>query len=58
MVQRRKVEKRFQENGWHLIRHGGNHDIWSNVRIKAQLPRHPKLSNKLYRALIKKFHLK
>ncbi len=30
MVQRRKVERKFIENGWYFVRHGGNHDIWSN----------------------------
>lgn len=58
MVQRRKVEKKFEANGWYFVRHGGNHDIWSNGKIKTQLPRHPKFSDKLYKGLIKKFNLK
>lgn len=58
LVQRRKVEKKFKDNGWYFVRHGGNHDIWSNGKIKTQLPRHPKFSDKLYNALIRKFNLK
>ena len=53
LVQRRKVEKKFKDNGWYFVRHGGNHDIWSNGKIKTQLPRHPKFSDKLYNALIR-----
>lgn len=58
LVQRHKVEKRFKDNGWYFVRHGSNHDIWSNGKTKTQLPRHPKFSDKLYNALIKKFNLK
>lgn len=58
MVKRRKVEKRFEENGWYFVRHGANHDIWSNGIIKTQLPRHPKISDRLYQGLINQFNLK
>lgn len=58
MVKRRLVEKRFIDNGWFFVRHGGNHDIWSNGIKKTQLPRHPKFSDMLYKALIQKFDLK
>ncbi|MDU1505817.1 MULTISPECIES: type II toxin-antitoxin system HicA family toxin [Limosilactobacillus] len=58
LVRRRDVEKRFKLNGWFFVRHGGNHDIWSNGKVKTQLPRHPKISDRLYNSLIKKFNLR
>lgn len=58
MGKRRIVEERFKQNGWFFIRHGGNHDIWSNGVIKTSLPRHPKFSDALFEALIKKYNLK
>lgn len=58
MVQRNKLEKQFKKNGWYFVRHGGNHDIWSNGILKTQIPRHPKISDELAKGLIKKFNLK
>lgn len=58
MVQRTKVEKTFRNNGWYFLRHGSKHDIWTNGKVKTQIPRHPKISDKLFQGLIKKFNLK
>jgi len=29
-VKRRDLIKRLEANGWRLLRHGGNHDIYTN----------------------------
>ncbi len=58
MVHRHTVVKKFKKNGWYFVRHGGKHDIWSNGKIKTQLPRHRKFSDRLFDSLIKKYNLK
>lgn len=58
LVQRKKLEKLFKQNGWRFVRHGGNHDIWTNGNGKTQIPRHAKIDDGLAKGLIKKFNLK
>lgn len=57
-MQRRKLEKLFQKNGWYLLMNGGNHDIWTNDKEKEQLPRHPEIKETLAKGLKKKHNLK
>lgn len=56
-VQRYKLEKKFKEHGWHLLRHGSNHDIWTDGKSKEKIPRHPEINEKLARGLIRKHKL-
>lgn len=56
-MQRFKLEKLFKKKGWYILRHGSNHDIWTNGKEKEQLVRHPKVKESLARHLIKKHHL-
>lgn len=57
MVKRRQLEKLFRNNGWFFLRHGGDHDIWTNGKMKTQIPRHRTISDRLYEGLIKQFKL-
>lgn len=56
-MQRYKLEKRFKKKGWWLLRHGGNHDIWTNGVIEVSIPRHADVKENLAKALIKKYNL-
>lgn len=56
-MQREKLERKFRKAGWKFVRHGGNHDIWSNGKELEQLPRHPEIKESLARGLIKKHNL-
>lgn len=59
MVKKKDVEKRLKQNGWYFARHGSNHDIWTNGKIKTQVPRHRNISDRLYKnQFVKKLHLK
>lgn len=57
MVKRRQLEKILRKNGWFFLRHGGDHDIWTNGQIKTQIPRHRIISDRLYVGLIKQLNL-
>ncbi len=52
-----KLIKLFKKNGWHLYRHGGNHDIWTNGKDKEQIPRHKDINEMLAKSLIKEHDL-
>lgn len=57
-VQRFKLERLFKKKGWYLLRHGSNHDIWTNGTNKEQIPRHPEINERLARHFIDKHQLK
>ncbi|MDE7229004.1 MAG: type II toxin-antitoxin system HicA family toxin [Oscillospiraceae bacterium] len=45
-------------NGWHFVRNGGNHDVYSNgIRMEA-VPRHNEIPEPLAKAIIKRNNLK
>ena len=39
---RNKIKRRLEKDGWHLLRHGSNHDIYRHPRRSGTitLPRH------------------
>jgi predicted RNA binding protein YcfA (HicA-like mRNA interferase family) len=43
---RRRVQRRLEQDGWYLDRHGSNHDIYKHPQIRGiiTLPRHQELS--------------
>lgn len=53
-MKRRDLEKKLSELGWYFLRHGGNHDTWSNGQIQNFIPRHTDISENLAKAIIKK----
>lgn len=57
-MKNRTLTKLLEKNGWHLHRHGGNHDIWTNGNEKEQIPRHPDINERLAKAIIRKHGLK
>lgn len=54
----RDLIKLFEENGWWFVKHGGNHDIYTNGKAKEQIVRHKEINERLAKALIKKHELK
>ena len=53
-MKRNKLEKSLQALGWWFLRHGGNHDIWTNGERQEPIPRHPEINERLARSIIKK----
>lgn len=52
------LERLLRRNGWEVIRHGGNHDVWSNGSANETIPRHREISEPLAKAIIKRRGLK
>ncbi|MCE5280456.1 MAG: type II toxin-antitoxin system HicA family toxin [Planctomycetaceae bacterium] len=44
-MKRRQLEKHLRDHGCVLHHHGGNHDIWINLKSlsRSPVPRHPTL---------------
>lgn len=57
-MKRRDLIKLFQKNGWHLLREGANHDIYTNGEKMEPVPRHAEVNELLAKAIIKRQGLK
>ena len=57
-MDRRKLIKLFEENGWYFLRDGGRHDIYTNGEKQEPIPRHREINEILAKKLIKKHRLK
>lgn len=57
-MDRRKLIKLFEKNGWYFLRDGGRHDIYTNGEKQEPIPRHREINEILARKLIKKHELK
>lgn len=54
----RDLVKLFKKNGWWLLRHGGNHDIYTNGKETEEIVRHREMNERLAKAIIRKHRLK
>ncbi|MCI8388168.1 MAG: type II toxin-antitoxin system HicA family toxin [Clostridiales bacterium] len=50
--------KLLENNGWKLIRHGGNHDVYGNGNKIESVPRHKETDEMLAKSIIRKHGLK
>lgn len=50
--------KLFQKNGWQLLRHGANHDVYVKEKEIEAVPRHTETTENLAKAIIKRRGLK
>jgi mRNA interferase HicA len=48
-VKKNEVERKLRNFGWYFLRHGSNHDIWTNGEDQIEVPRHPEINEKLAR---------
>lgn len=46
--------KKLESNGWYLLKHGSNHDIYTNGKQKEAIPRHSEVNELLAKAIIKR----
>jgi len=53
-VKRRDLEKQLTDCGWRFVRHGGNHDVWSNGETEEAIPRHREINERLARAILRR----
>ncbi|GCF92484.1 hypothetical protein NRIC_03750 [Enterococcus florum] len=54
----RDLVKLFKKNGWWFVRHGSNHDIYTNGKQTEEIVRHKETNERLAKALIRKHGLK
>ena len=52
--EKKKIENGLKELGWRLLRHGRNHDIWTNGERQEPIPRHNDINEKLARSILRK----
>jgi len=53
-MKRNKLENELKKLGWRFLRHGGNHDIWTDGDRQEPIPRHKEINEKLARSIIRK----
>lgn len=55
-MKRPDLIRKLEEEGWVLIRHGGNHDWYRNPNtgVSQPIPRHREVSEDLARHILKK----
>lgn len=51
-MKRRELERRLRNLGWHLVRHGARHDVWSDGERQEAVPRHAEINDKLAAAIL------
>lgn len=56
-MKRRELIKKFEESGWHLLRNGGRHDIYTDGKNLEAIPRHPDVNEQLAKKLLRKWGL-
>jgi mRNA interferase HicA len=54
VVKRRELEGRLRALGWSFLRHGGNHDVWTDGGRLEYVPRHAELNEILARKILAK----
>lgn len=57
-MKQRDLLKKFFDNGWWVLREGGNHIIITNGKDIEAIPRHKEVNEQLARALLRRRGLK
>ena len=52
-MKRRELEKKLTKHGWRFLRHGGNHDVWTDGSREEAVPRHNEINEMLARKILK-----
>jgi len=53
-MKQRDLIKKFEKAGWWLLKHGSNHDIYTNGIDIEPVPRHREINERLAQAIIKR----
>ena len=51
-MKRKKLENELKMLGWWFLRHGGNHDVWTDGNRQEPIPRHSEINEKLARSIL------
>lgn len=53
-MKQRDLVKKLEKAGWWLLKHGANHDIYTNGVDIEPVPRHKEINERLAQAIIKR----
>ncbi|MCH2270788.1 MAG: toxin-antitoxin system, toxin component, HicA family protein [SAR324 cluster bacterium] len=53
-MKRKLLESKLKKLSWWFLRHGGNHDIWTNGIRQEPIPSHNEVNEKLARSILRK----
>ncbi|MCY4364276.1 MAG: type II toxin-antitoxin system HicA family toxin [Gammaproteobacteria bacterium] len=53
-MKRRELEKALSKLGWYFLRHGGNHDVWTDGEGQEAIPRHREINEILAKSILKR----
>jgi mRNA interferase HicA len=53
-MKRRDLERQLTAHGWRFLRHGGNHDVWTNGEREEAVPRHREINERLAQAILRR----
>jgi len=53
-MKRRDLVKKLEQNGWRLLRHGGNHDIYAKGKKIEPVSHQREIPEYLARAILKR----
>ena len=53
-MKRKDLEREFRMLGWHIVRHGGRHDIWALGVREIAVPRHDEINEYTAKAILKR----
>ena len=56
-MKRQELIKRLHNKGWQLLRHGAEHDIYTNGCDSEAIPRHREIDERLAKSIIKRWSL-
>lgn len=53
-MKQKDLIKKLESNGWYFLKHGGNHDVYTNGKDIEPIPRHKEINERLAKAIIKR----
>ena len=57
-MKRRNLVKKLENNGWYFLRHGGNHDIYTDGKKKEPISHQREIPEVLAKAILKRNGIK
>ena len=57
-MKRRDLIKKLEQNGWYFLRHGGNHDIYTNGKNQEPIGHHREIDDFLAKKILKRNGIK
>lgn len=53
-MKHKDLVRRLESKGWYLLKHGSNHDIYTNGKDIEPIPRHKEINEMLAKSIVKR----